>query len=81
MPLSAIDDAQIVQLTPEETCLLLGSKMMAEPEKQYRFRRPILWAPPKRPAMRRACCSTASRMPTRRCSWFPSGLPRKTYSK
>ena len=38
MPLSAIDDAQIVQLTPEETCLLLGSKMMAEPEKQYRFR-------------------------------------------
>ena len=38
MPLSAIDDARIVQLTPEETCLLLGSKMMAEPEKQYRFR-------------------------------------------
>ena len=38
MPLSAIDDAQLVQLTPEETCLLLGSKMMAEPEKQYRFR-------------------------------------------
>ena len=38
MPLSAIDDAQIVQLAPDETCLLLGSKMMAEPEKQYRFR-------------------------------------------
>ena len=37
MPLSAIDDARIVQLTPEETCLLLGSKIVAEPEKQYRF--------------------------------------------
>ena len=36
MPLSAIDDAQIVQLTPEETCLLLGSKMIAEPEARYR---------------------------------------------
>lgn len=38
MSLSAIDDAQIVKITPEETCLLLGSKMVAEPEKQYRFR-------------------------------------------
>ena len=36
MELSAIDDAQIVQITPEETCLLLGSKMIAEPEAQYR---------------------------------------------
>ena len=36
MELSDIDDAQIVQITPEETCLLLGSKMSAEPEKQYR---------------------------------------------
>ena len=36
MELSDIDDAQIVQLTPEETCLLLGSKMIAEPEARYR---------------------------------------------
>lgn len=36
MDLSDIDDAQIVQLTPEETCLLLGSKVIAEPEARYR---------------------------------------------
>ena len=37
MALHDIDDAQIAQLSPDETCLLLGSRMVAEPQKQLRF--------------------------------------------
>ena len=32
-----IDDARIVQVSPNETCLLLGSKITGEPQKQLRF--------------------------------------------
>ena len=35
MPIQAIDDARIV--SPNETCLLLGSKITGEPQKQLRF--------------------------------------------
>ena len=37
MPIQAIDDARIVQVSPNETCLLLGSKITGEPQKQLRF--------------------------------------------
>ena len=37
MPMQAIDDARIVQVSPDETCLLLGSKITGEPQKQLRF--------------------------------------------
>ena len=37
MPVQAIDDARIVQVSPNETCLLLGSKITGEPQKQLRF--------------------------------------------
>ena len=37
MPVQDIDDAQILQLSPEETLLLLGSRMMEEPRRNLRF--------------------------------------------
>lgn len=37
MPFQNIDDAQLVQITPNENCLILGSKMTAEPKRRLRF--------------------------------------------
>ena len=38
MEMGDIDDAQIVRFSPLETCLLLGSRVVAEPEQQLRWR-------------------------------------------
>ena len=37
MPIQAIDDARIVQVSPNETCLLLGSKTEAEAKNKLRW--------------------------------------------
>lgn len=37
MNLSDVDDAQLVQISPKETCLLLGSQTITAPQKQLRW--------------------------------------------
>lgn len=79
MPIQAIDDARIVQVSPNETCLLLGSKITGEPQKQLRFWAAHPLALPRTERTWRDWCSTQFRTPIRLCAWFPSSwLPERS---